>query len=135
MVAVANGKSGEVDSAILNRLQSYGYVQKTEDGYIPSIMVMRGDRSRPMPKEAWDRFKALRYQAQEIATAHYLFCREQIEREIPDFLKNNEFQIDQACASMFSMRGAVLEEALATRYLSYDPKGGKRMLGAYLVLT
>lgn len=134
MVAVAEGKSADVDKSILNRLESYGYIKKTDDGYIPAIMVMRKNKSSKMPKEIREQFEALRHKATEIATRHYLFCREQIYKEIPDFLKEDEFQIDHACANIFSMRGAVLEEAIRQGYLTFDKDNEKQMLGAYLVI-
>ena len=87
-----------------------------------------------MPKEIREQFEALRRKATEIATRHYLFCREQIYKEIPDFLKADEFQIDHACANIFSMRGAVLEEAIKQGYLSFDMDNDKQMLGAYVVI-
>ena len=134
MVVVAEGKSAEVDGAILKRLESYGYIKKTDDGYIPAIMVMHKNKSRKMPKEIREQFESLRRKATEIATRHYLFCREQIYKEIPEFLKEYEFQIDHACANIFSMRGAVLEEAIKQGYLSFDKDNDKQMLGAYLVI-
>ena len=134
MVAVAEGKSADIDKSILNRLESYGYIKKTDDGYIPAIMVMRKNKSSKMPKEIREHFEALRHKATEIATRHYLFCREQIYKEIPEFLKEDEFQIDHACANIFSMRGAVLEEAIKQGYLSFDKDNDKQMLGAYLVI-
>ena len=134
MVAVADGKCADVDNAILNRLESYGYIKKADDGYVPTIMVMRRDKSRKMPKDIRETFEKLRYKATEIATRHYLFCREQIYKEIPDFLKEDEFQIDHACANIFSMRGAVLEEAIRQGYLTFDKDNNKQMLGAYLVI-
>ena len=134
MVAVAEGKSADIDKSILNRLESYGYIKKTDDGYIPAIMVMRKNKSSKMPKEIREQFEALRHKATEIATRHYLFCRDQIYKEIPDFLKEDEFQIDHACANIFSMRGAVLEEAIKQGYLSFDKDNDKQCLGAYLVI-
>ena len=134
MVAVSDGKSAEVDQSILKRLDSYGYIQKTNDGYIPAIMVIRKAKSGRMPGDVWKHFEALRRKAVEIATRHYLFCREQIYKEIPDFLKNDEFQIAHACVNIFSMRGAVLEEAIRQGYLTFDKDNDKQMLGAYLVI-
>ena len=134
MVAVAEGKSADVDTSILNRLESYGYIKKTDDGFIPAIMVMRKNKSSKMPKEIREQFEALRHKATEIATRHYLFCREQIYKEIPEFLKEDEFQIDHACVNIFSMRGAVLEEAIRQGYLTFDKDNNKQMLGAYLVV-
>ncbi len=138
MVAVANGKSGEVDKVILNRLETYGYIKKVSGEYIPTIMVVRQDKVKEktskMSKEEQEKHEALRGRAKDIATRHYLFCREQIYNEIPEFLKEDEFQIDHACANIFSMRGAVLEEAIKQGYLSFDRDNDKQMLGAYLII-
>ena len=134
MVAVADGKSAEIDSTILKRLESYGYIKKSEDGYVPTIMVMRKEKAHKMPDEIKSHFESLRRKATDIATRHYLFCREQIYKEIPDFLKEDVFQIDHACANIFAMRGAVLEEAIKQGYLTFDKDNDKQMLGAYLVI-
>ena len=131
MVAVAEGKSEDVDNAILNRLESYGYIKKADDGYVPTIMVMRKEKSRRMPNEIKEHFESLRHKATDIATRHYLFCREQIYKEIPEFLNEDEFQIDHACANIFAIRGAVLEEAIKQGYLSFDKDNDKQMLGAF----
>ena len=131
---VANGKSSEVDSSVLKRLEKYGYVRKNDNEYEPAILVMRRERSRRMPKEAREQFETLRYKARDIAAEHYLFCRELIYKEIPDFLKEDEFQIDHACANIFDMRGAVLEEAVKQGYLTLDSGNDQKTLGAYLVI-
>ena len=134
MVAVAEGKSADVDGAILKRLESYGYIKKEDDTYAPTIMVMQKEKAKKMPDEIKKHFESLRRKAADIATRHYLFCREQIYKEIPDFLKEDVFQIDHACANIFAMRGAVLEEAIKQGYLSFDKDNDKQMLGAYLVI-
>ena len=134
MVAVAEGKSADVDMSILNRLGSYGYIKKSDNGYVPTIMVMRKEKSRKMPSGIKEHFESLRRKATDIATRHYLFCREQIYKEIPEFLKEDEFQIDHACANIFAIRGAVLEEAIKQGYLSFDKDNDKQMLGAYLTI-
>ena len=134
MVAVANGKADKINEITLNRLEGYGYIRKTASGYEPNILVFRKDKCVEMPKGTREEFETLRHKASDIVTEHYLFCREQIYNEIPDFLKNNEFQIDHACANIMNLRGAVLEEAIKQGYLSYDECGNKRMLGAYLAL-
>ena len=138
MVAVANRKSGEVDKAILNRLEAYGYIKKVNGEYVPTIMVVRQDKVKEktskMSKEEQEKHESLRSRAKDIATRHYLFCREQIYNEIPEFLKEDEFQIDHACTNIFSMRGAVLEEAIRQGYLTFDKDDNKQMLGAYLIV-
>ena len=97
-------------------------------------MVMHRDKSRKMPPDARKEFEALRCKAAEIAARHYLFCREQIYKEIPDFLKEDEFLIDLACANIFAMRGAVLEEAVRHGYLTFDKDNDKQKLGTYLII-
>lgn len=134
MVAVAEGKSADVDMSILNRLESYGYIKRSGNGYVPAIMVIRKERSRKMPGEIMEHFESLRRKATDIATRHYLFCREQIYKEIPESLKEDELQIDHACANIFAFRGAILEEAIKQGYLSFDKDNDKQMLGAYLVI-
>lgn len=125
MVAVANGKSAEVDKTILKRLESYGYIKSTDEGYIPTIMVMYREKSRKMPQDVYQEFEALRCKATEIAKRHYLYCSEQIYKEIPEFLNEDEFQIDHACANIFAIRGAILEEAIKEGYLSFDKNTDK----------
>ena len=138
MVAVAIGKSGEVDKAILNRLETYGYIKNIDGEYVPTIMVIHQDKviekALKMSKEEQEKHATLIGKACEIATRLYLFCREQIYKEIPEFLKEDEFQIDHACANIFSMRGAVLEEAIKQGYLSFDKNRDNRVLGAYLII-
>lgn len=97
-------------------------------------MVMRKEKAHKMPDEIKAHFESLRRKATDIATRHYLFCQEQIYKEIPDFLKEDVFQIDHACANIFAMRGAVLEEAIKQGYLLFDKDNDKQMLGAYLVI-
>ena len=134
LVAVASGKSNEVDEVILKQLESYGYIKKVEAGYVMTILVMQKDKLKKMLTEAQEQLNALRDKARDIATQHYLFCREQIYNEIPEFLKEDEFQINHACANMFTMRGAVLEEAIRQGYLLLNKENDKQMLGAYLVV-
>ena len=134
LVAVAEGRCNEVEEAILNRLESYGYIKKSAEGYSPTFLVMRKERAGRMSPEILEHYRNLRKEAVEIATRHYRFCKEQIYREIPDFLKADEFQIDHACASIFSLRGAVLEEALKRGYLQKDENTDQRALGASLTI-
>ncbi len=59
--------------------------------------------------------------------APYAFCRDLINCEIPGFMRNDRYQIENAGATLFSLRGAVLEEALRTGYISCA--GAKRKQG------
>jgi RNA polymerase sigma factor (sigma-70 family) len=132
--SVANGIWNEVEESILKRLEEYGYIRKTEDGYLPTILVMRREKNLKMPPEVKAQLEKLRDKAREIALEHYLFCRNQILAEVPAFLKEDTFQIDHACANIFHIRGAIFEEALRMGYLSVDTEKVDPTLGAYLVL-
>lgn len=134
VVAVAKGKAGEVDEVILKRLETYGYIKKSEEGYIPTIMIQHRDALDKMTGDAQKQLENLRNKARDIAARYYLFCREQVYREIPDFLKDNKTQVEFACENIFMIRGAVLEEAIKQGYLSFCEDNNNQMLGAYLII-
>lgn len=131
LLAAAKGECDTVEPAILERLTEYGYLEKKNGKIQPTFLVMFEDRGE-LPPEAAEKVRKLRKKAVDAAMRHYLFCREQIEKEIPEFLKNDAFQIDHACANIFSLRGAVLEEALRQGYIEYGENDGRKMLGAEL---
>jgi len=79
-------------------------------------------------------YRRLFDEAREIAVEHYDFCRKIILDEVPEFLKNDSHQIDHACAAIYHMRGAVLEEALKIGYITYSDNDSRNMLGAYLFI-
>lgn len=134
LVSVAKGESNKVNEIILNRLIEYGYIQKTDNGYKPTFLVMFQNQNKQMTAEAQKKHEALRQKAIDIATSHYLFCKKQIYKEIPEFLKKDEFQINHACANIFDFRGAILEEAIHQGYISYDEHDDSKMLGALLTI-
>ncbi len=87
-----------------------------------------------LPKKYWVEYGTLLEKAKSIGISHYYFCRDVINREIPDFLKEDKHQIAHACANVYVLRGGVLEEALKTGYLSYFKNDKRKMLGAYLFI-
>lgn len=132
LAAIAKGETHEVSKVVLDYLEKYGYLEKTETAYRPTFLVMRKDMEKQMPPDVKEISDSLRHLATDLAMRHYLFCRNQICKEIPEFLKGDEHQIDHACANIFSIRGAVLEEALRQGYITYDEHDNKRMLGTFL---
>ena len=71
--------------------------------------------------------------AEELMMKHYLYCRELVKNEIPEPLKNDANQIGQACGDLFSLREAVLDEALREGLLALPEDEGRRdVLGARL---
>ena len=134
LVAIANGNSDRVNGTVLQELETYGYIRKIDNGFIPTILVMRKEKNLKMPKDVRAQLNSLHRKAGELYSRHFLFCWEQINKEIPAFLKEDTFQIVTACVLIATIRGAILEEALKQGYLTYDAADNNRMLGAYLTL-
>lgn len=132
LVSVANGDISSVDEAVRKRLEGYGYIEKTEDGYKPTFLVMYKDKNPILTGD--EKLNKLQEKAVEIARRHYVFCREQILGEIPDFLKDDKYQIRFACRNIFNVRKAVFEGAMKRGYISYAENDDRRMLGAYLMI-
>ena len=132
LMDIANGNCEKVDEVILHRLEEKGYIRKVEKGYEPTFLVVKRKNAKELPAEVADKVAQLCEKAKEIAERHYLYCREQICKEIPAFLKDDVYQIEQSCNAIFDMRGGVLEETIHQGYLSYDEEKDNRMLGVYL---
>ena len=132
LVAIAKGETDKLDESIIAYLEKYGYIKKDDKGYKPTFLVMFKSKNKDMPQKELAELESLRSVATNIAMRHYLFCREQIHKEIPIFLKEDEYQIDHACANIFGLRGAILEEALRQGYISYEENDERKMLGTFL---
>lgn len=132
LVAIAKGETDKLDESIIAYLEKYGYIKKDGESYIPTFLVMFKSKNKTMPPKALETLETLRSVATKIAMRHYLFCREQIHKEIPTFLEEDEYQIDHACANVFNLRGAILEEALRQGYISYADNDERKMLGTFL---
>ncbi len=132
LVSIAKGETETLEPSVVAYLEKHGYIKKVEGGYKPTFLVMFKSKNKAMPPKDLDTLENLRAVAAKIAMRHYLFCREQIQKEIPAFLKDDEYQIDHACANVFDLRGAVLEEALRQGYISYSENDERNMLGTFL---
>ena len=132
LVAIAKGETDKLDKSVIAYLEKCGYIKKDGESYIPTFLVMFKSKNKTMPSKALETLETLRSVATKIAMRHYLFCREQIHKEIPTFLKEDEYQIDHACANVFDLRGAILEEALRQGYISYADNDERKMLGTFL---
>lgn len=134
LVRVARGETKDVPQTILEKLAEYGYLRHVGEGYEPTFLVMFKSKMKARTKEQEMEYRRLLNIALEIALRHYRFCREIVYRELPDFLKTDEYQIGFACANVYEMRGAVLEEALRMGYLTYEENDPRIMLGASLLI-
>ena len=132
LVSIAKGETDKLDESVIAYLEKHGYIKKDGECYKPTFLVMFKSKNNAMPPKELEALENLRSVATEIAMRHYLFCREQIHKEIPAFLKEDEYQIDHACANIFELRGAILEEALRQGYISYAENDERKMLGTFL---
>ena len=132
LVAIAKGETDNVEESVIAYLEKHGYIRREGGTYLPTFLVMFKSKSKEMPLEARRELKDLRRVALDVAMKQYLFCRELIHKEVPSFLKEDEYQIDHACANVCDLRGAVLEEALRQGYISYAENDERKMLGTFL---
>ena len=134
LAAAAKNNTEKIQQRILDELVGYGYLEKTDGSYKPTFRVTFKEKIGKLNAEQAANHDKLYYEAYNIAKEHYNFCREVIYREIPEFFKDDQYQIDHACANIFGMRGAVLEGALEKGYISYADNDERKMLGAYLII-
>lgn len=132
LVSLAKGDVSGIPPKTLDTLVGYGYLKSDKNAYKPTFLVIDKEKIRSYISKQNDEYKRLYKEAVKIGYRHYIFCREIICSEIPNFFKNDCYQIDHACANIYEMRGAVLEEALRTGYISYMENDEQKMLGAYL---
>lgn len=133
LVAAARKELSGIPAAVLDRLVSYGYLKKEGKNYYPTFWVSFS-KSIELSHQQEIEYRQLLDAARKIAAVHYDFCRKIILDEVPEFLKNDSHQIDHACAAIYHMRGAVLEEALRTGYITYSDNDSRNMLGTYLFI-
>lgn len=134
LAAASNGDISDISPGMLDKLIGYGYLEKDGDKYHPTFCVMFKSKMKSRSTEREKEYIRLFDLAKDIGFKHYKFCRDVIYSEIPEFLKNDFYQINHACANIYEMRGAVLEEAIRTGYISYADNDERRMLGAYLII-
>ena len=134
LVAAADSDTSSVPQKILDTLVDYGYLKKDVTKYLPTFLVIKKGNIKQRTSEQETEHQKLFDEAVKIGFSHYMFCRGLIHADIPDFFKDNRYQIDHACANIYEMRGAVLEEAIKIGYISYDENDERKMLGAYLLI-
>ena len=127
----------------IQALLDAGYIKADGDGYSPSLFVeyqtvinenlSRLEAENPAAYADWEgRLNVLTDEAIALVQSHTDFCRGVIAAEVPDFLKDNQFQQNFALSSGVNLRGAVFTEAIRTGWLTYDPETSSQSLGAYI---
>ena len=127
----------------LANLEKYGYIKKNENGYSLAIAVLDGNGIDDITEEQLNEFIStedldkggeLSDDIRALLLKQKAFSTEQILNEIPEFLKNDTKQIEDACNRITPYEGVIIEEALKQGYLHYDENEPKGNLGAYLEL-
>lgn len=142
--AVCLGKDlSTVPSEHLTVLTDAGYIVQDGETYKPSLFVFYRQVRRDALEQkktgdsanyaAWEKkWRNLENEAIALVQSHTDFCRGVIAAEVPDFLKDNQFQQNFALSNGVNLRGAVFMEAIKTGYLTYDPEKSSQSLGAYI---
>jgi len=132
LLAIAKNEYDGSAERVVNELIELGYVEKIENEYKPTFMVIFKDKIGQLTDEQSKHYDTLFNEVYDLCLQHYLYCQDVVKQEIPDFLKTDQHQIDFACLAVFDLRGAILEEALKTGYITYAEDDERRMLGAFL---
>ncbi|MDD2268593.1 MAG: sigma-70 family RNA polymerase sigma factor [Eubacteriales bacterium] len=130
---LVEGKNQDINAENLKKLEEIGYVKKTDNGYIPNILVFDKEM---LSNNTYDTtlYDELYNKISEMVKEYYLFCYNVISSELPTHMAKNTHQLHFACDSILQIRGAVLEEALRIGYISYNPDEPKRMLGSHMYI-
>jgi len=127
-------KGTDFDPAVADKLVEYGYLVKDENSYRPTFLVLYGSMNSHLTEAQKAEFDAKMEKAKTIALDFYLFCRETVRQEVPEFFREDTYRIEYTCENLFMLRGAVLEEALRKGYIRYGENDERRMLGAVMTI-
>jgi RNA polymerase sigma-70 factor (ECF subfamily) len=139
---VTEGKLEEVSKENENFLVENGYIADVNGTLtaafpiIPQKLFVDNFDEKAISdyKEKYPEIEKYIAAACEILKTYAEFCEKEIKNDAPDFLKDNKGQIGFALTTcLFHVRGVILEEALKTGFITYEPSADHRMFGALLI--
>lgn len=134
LVAVVRGKTEDADKTLLDKLVGYGYLREESGTYTPKFLVLR--KTAPLASESLAKYHCLRNEITSILRGHYEYCREFLLRDVPEALMDEPALVNAADGALsLELRGAILEEALRTGWLTYHDRpdeAKERCLGAVM---
>ncbi len=133
LTSAVRGDISGISQTILETLVANGYLKKEGVSYTPTFLVIRKNCIAKRTELQEKEYQRLLSSAVDAGYEFYMFCRDIVCSETPDFFRDS-YQINHACANIYCMRGAVLEEALRTGYITYTEEKDNRMLGAHLII-
>ena len=131
LLAIAKGEPASEE--VSKRLANYGYVTKTEEGYVPAILVF-GKESEDISGFTPEEQRLLKESASEIRrmVREVKVYTNQVTREdLPPLFKNDDRLSYFACVNNYIDREYILEQALADGWIKYDENTAPAV-GAYL---
>ena len=135
--AVVEGKWEACEAYWMDRLLSYGYIRKTETGYMPTIVVFeQGAEERYLEAFTDEEKKSLMETATEIKKMlreAMDFSSKMILEDLPDSIASNENLRFIAFQENGADRRYVLEQALKDGWLVYNEQTSL-VIGAYMYL-
>ena len=134
--AVSVGRWESCDPIIIDKLVEYGYILKTESGYVPTIVVF--DRNYiKFPDSFTDEEKALIRGYADNIRAIISEITEYAERatrdDLPAEFKNDDRMCRFACCDSKLSRNFIFDQALKDGWLKYEDKASS-MLGAHIYI-
>lgn len=134
LVKVCKGQWQDVNKGVLDALESYGYIFKTENGYSPMLLVFTEGLEtiqKRFSKEIQQEINAKTEKAREVLANALRYCIDIIDADLPAKFDKNSISRTQACSIASHQRGYAFEQALADGWLK---ESSFKTLGAYIKL-
>jgi RNA polymerase sigma factor (sigma-70 family) len=134
LVKVCKGQWQDVNKGVLDALESYGYIYKTENYYSPMLLVFT-ERLEIIQKrfaeEIQQDINAKTEKAAEVFANALKYCIDIIDSDLPAKFDKNAISRTQACSMASHQRGYAFEQALSDGWLK---ESSQKTLGAYVKL-
>lgn len=121
--------------ALAENLVKYGYAEKENDSYVPSLLVINNTLWEQIPADIlaeYEKFTDKTFAAaQETASEYLEDVWWEIAKEIPLRMTDDTHQLTHAVFSCCNLVGATLEHAIDSGWLTYNENTAKS-IGAYV---
>ncbi len=138
IVTILKAVLGEAESQpkdSLDRMEQYGYIKTTADGYAPNIVVFR-EENRDLLEKFTDAAKSeiadIVAKIKSLNADRHAKFVQILKNDLPERVKNSS-DFSRIVGDAYSCRGYIVEEAVRIGYLRYDENTASP-LGAYLTI-
>ncbi len=131
LIKVCKGEWQDCDKALLDALENYGYILKTENGYSPLLLVFterHEDTKKRFTATASKEIESLAEKVIGLFADSLRFGIRVIDADLPERIRKNAVLRSQACSEASHSRGYAVEQAVSDGWLK---ESAFKTLGAY----